>query len=195
MTNTTDKHINPDKIIPTMHPVFAQRTSYRAASPHQHLWEILDHVFDPELPGLTIWDLGVLQDIQVTQSQDDFGQLKPRQLKLELITVVITLTYSGCPAVDAMTQDIIQALNNAGFEQVKVKVSLAPAWNTDMISPAGKQQLLALNIAPPNEDDHPDCPVCGSSNTEVISQFGSTSCKSMHRCQHCAEVFDYFKSL
>ncbi|NQY37738.1 MAG: phenylacetate-CoA oxygenase subunit PaaJ [Alteromonadaceae bacterium] len=190
MTNTTNKHLKPEQIISTMHPVFAQRSSYRAASSHQYLWDILDHVFDPELPGLTIWDLGVLQDIQVTETKDNHGHSR-----LELITVVITLTYSGCPAVDAMTQDIIQALNTAGFERVKVKVALSPAWNTDMISPAGKQQLRAMNIAPPNEDDHPDCPVCGSSNTEVLSQFGSTSCKSMHRCLHCAEVFDYFKSL
>jgi ring-1,2-phenylacetyl-CoA epoxidase subunit PaaD len=94
-----------------------------------------------------------------------------------------------------MSEDAIKALNNAGFNQVKVAVILAPAWTTDMISPNGKKQLQALSIAPPNKYDHVDCPVCGSRVTEVLSQFGSTACKAMNRCQSCSEVFDYFKNL
>lgn len=168
------------QVIKTVHPVYAQRRQYRANAQHSAIWNILDGVFDPELPGLTIWDLGVLQDVQKVDEQ---------------INVVITPTYSGCPAVETMAADIVTALNEAGFNQVQVDVALAPAWGTDMISPAGKQQLAELKIAPPNQQDDPDCPVCGSVNTSVISQFGSTACKSLHRCDDCCETFDYFKSL
>lgn len=167
-------------IIPTLHPVFAKRQAFRANAKNQQLWQVLDQVFDPELPGVTLWDLGVLQDIQCDQQQ---------------IIVLITPTYSGCPAVDAMSQDVVAALNQAGFESVSVKVVLAPAWNTDMISPAGKEQLKALNIAPPDDNDHVECPVCASHDTQVLSQFGSTACKALYRCQNCLEVFDYFKKL
>lgn len=169
-----------NEVIPTVNPVFAQRRKYRADSEHQALWTILDGVFDPELPGLTIWDLGVLQDVQ---KLDD------------VCKVVITPTYSGCPAVDAMSQDIVTALNTAGYDSVKVDVALSPAWGTEMISPAGKQQLANLHIAPPVENDQPDCPVCGSANTTVLSQFGSTACKAMHQCRDCYETFDYFKRI
>ncbi|MFT4925355.1 MAG: ring-1,2-phenylacetyl-CoA epoxidase subunit PaaD [Phenylobacterium sp.] len=173
-----------EQLIPTVNPIYAERRRYRAASEHQTIWAILDGVFDPELPGLTIWDLGVLQDVRVEQ---DFGACNT--------IVVITPTYSGCPAVDAMKQDIVTALNGAGYEQVTVEVTLSPAWGTEMISPSGKVQLANLHIAPPQQDDQPDCPVCSSSNTEVLSQFGSTACKAMYRCQDCFEVFDYFKTL
>ncbi len=183
----TSASIKPDTehIIPTLHPAFAERRCFRADSVCGELWDILDQVCDPELPGLTLWDLGVLQDVQLSNDASNNQQ----------ITVVLTPTYSGCPAVDAMSEDAIKALNNAGFNQVKVTVTLAPAWSTDMISPNGKKQLQALSIAPPNEHDHVDCPVCGSGETEVLSQFGSTACKAMYRCQSCSEVFDYFKNL
>ncbi|MCJ8319322.1 MAG: phenylacetate-CoA oxygenase subunit PaaJ [Colwellia sp.] len=168
------------EIIPTLHPIFAERVSFRNNSVHGDLWTILDGVCDPELPGLTLWDLGVLQDVQQSNG---------------VISVVITPTYSGCPAVDAMSEDAIKALNDSGFDQVEVKVVLAPAWSTDMISPAGKQQLKALHIAPPNDDNSISCPVCDSGDTQVLSEFGSTACKAMYRCNHCMEVFDYFKKL
>ncbi len=170
----------PVEIIPTLHPVFAERVSIRNNSDHGELWNILDVVCDPELPGVTLWDLGVLQGVQ----QKD-----------NIIKVIITPTYSGCPAVDAMSEDSIKALNDAGFDKVEVNVVLAPAWSTDMISPAGKQQLKALHIAPPNHDGSVDCPVCHSDDTQVLSEFGSTACKAMYRCNHCLEVFDYFKKL
>jgi len=171
---------NLAKTIPTVNPVYAQRRKFRADSEFGQLWDILDDVCDPELPGLTIWDLGVLQDVTIQDSQ---------------ILVTITPTYSGCPAVDAMSADIISALKSAGYEQIKVHVALSPAWGTDMISPAGKQHLAAIHIAPPQPDDEPDCPVCGSHNTQVLSQFGSTACKALHRCDDCFETFDYFKRL
>ena len=168
------------EIIPTLHPIFAERVSFRNNSVHGDLWTILDGVCDPELPGLTLWDLGVLQDIQVDEQQ---------------VLVIITPTYSGCPAVDMMSQEVITALNAANYDDVRVKVTLAPAWCTDMISPAGKQQLANLHIAPPNKDDDPDCPVCHSKNTQLLSQFGSTACKALYTCQDCLETFDYFKTL
>jgi len=168
------------EVIPTLHPVFAERVSFRNNSTCHDLGCVLDSVCDPELPGLTLWDLGVLQDVQQVE-----GAIK----------VVITPTYSGCPAVDAMSEDSIKALNDAGYPKVEVNVVLAPAWSTDMISPAGKQQLKALHIAPPNANDEVDCPVCQSSNTQVLSEFGSTACKAMYKCNHCMEVFDYFKQL
>jgi ring-1,2-phenylacetyl-CoA epoxidase subunit PaaD len=168
------------RVIPTVNPVYAERRKFRADSEFGKLWDILDAVCDPELPGLTIWDLGVLQDVALENDQ---------------VQVVITPTYSGCPAVDAMTADIISALNDQGYQQVNVKVALAPAWGTDMISPKGKQHLASIHIAPPQQDDEPNCPVCGSENTSVLSQFGSTACKALHRCDDCFETFDYFKRL
>ena len=177
MTNTTEQLTT---VIPTLHPVYAQRVSVRNNADCGELWQILDAVCDPELPGLTLWDLGVLQDIQQTDN---------------LITVMITPTYSGCPAVDAMREDAIKALNKAGYAKVAVTVVLVPAWNTDMISPVGKQQLKALHIAPPSNQGKVDCPVCHSADTQVLSEFGSTACKAMYRCNKCMEVFDYFKKL
>jgi len=176
----TSEMADSELIIPTLNPIFAQRSRFRMMSQCPEIWDILDSVYDPELPGLTLWDLGVLQDVQVNDQQ---------------VLVIITPTYSGCPAVDMMSQDVITALNAANYNDVKVKITLAPAWCTDMISPAGKLQLAQLQIAPPNKDDDPDCPVCHSKNTQLLSQFGSTACKELHQCQDCLEDFDYFKSL
>jgi ring-1,2-phenylacetyl-CoA epoxidase subunit PaaD len=167
-------------LIPTVNPVYAQRRKVRADSEYQTIWDLLDSVCDPELPGVTLWDLGVLQNVQ---QQND------------CCTISITPTYSGCPAVEAMSDDIVTELNAAGYAKVSVDVVLSPAWGTDMLSPAGKQSLANLHIAPPTEDDNPDCPVCGSSNTTVLSQFGSTACKALHQCQDCYEAFDYFKRI
>ncbi|TQV80258.1 phenylacetate-CoA oxygenase subunit PaaJ [Aliikangiella coralliicola] len=165
-------------IIPTVNPVFAERLAYRKQSRFQQVWDLLDKVYDPELPGLTIWDLGILQDVK---KLDNGWQID------------ITPTYSGCPAVDAINQDVVEVLSNAGFIGVKVKVVLAPAWSTEMVSPAGKKHLRSINIAPPDENDNVDCPVCGSSHTKLVSQFGSTACKALYQCDDCFENFDYFK--
>jgi len=173
--NPTDLRIN------TVDPHFAERISRRKQSDYPELWNTLDKVFDPELPGLTLWDLGILQDIKKTGST---------------LLVEITLTYSGCPAVGVMKQDIIKALQESGVKQtIEVAVVLSPAWTTDWISPAGKQQLRDLNIAPPVEDEADiSCPICHSKHIKVISEFGSTACKALYQCTDCLEPFDYFKS-
>jgi ring-1,2-phenylacetyl-CoA epoxidase subunit PaaD len=158
-------------------PEYAARHALRANSSCHSLWEILDKVFDPELPQVSIWDLGILVNVQY--------------LHIQGVKVVVTPTYSGCPAIDVISADIIAALNGAGIAEVEVQVSLSPAWSTDLISPAGKIAMRNQGIAPPDSEVH--CPLCGSENTGVISQFGSTACKALYRCHSCQEPFDYFK--
>ena len=166
--------------IPTVTPEYAERLNRRSLSEHQAIWIILDTVCDPELPTVTIWDLGILHDVNWSSE----GWL-----------IEITLTYSGCPAVSVIKEDIEFALKQANIsDPITIKVILAPAWTTDFISPAGKHQLKAINIAPPEiDDDIIHCPLCDSENTEVISEFGSTACKALYRCKDCLEPFDYFK--
>ncbi len=166
------------KIIPTLNPVFAGRLSHRKSSEHQRIWDLLDSVFDPELPGLTIWDLGILQDVR---------------LEADTWIIDVTPTYSGCPAVDAINQDIQKVMAEAGYDKVKLNLVLAPAWSTEMMSPAGKAHLKSINIAPPHEQDQVACPVCDSQNVKLVSQFGSTACKAFYQCSDCLENFDYFK--
>ncbi len=154
-------------------------------------WEAAATVCDPEIPVLTIEDLGVLRDVQVT----DRGEA----------VVTITPTYSGCPAMLVMEADILGAMRDAGFDDVTVKTVLSPAWTTDWLSDAGREKLRNYGIAPPVRasgsrqalfgKDSVDCPQCGSSDTERVSEFGSTSCKALYRCRACAEPFDYFKCL
>lgn len=166
-------------IIPTLNPVFAQRKAYRNQSSYREVWDLLDQVYDPELPGLTIWDLGILQDV----SKTDAGW-----------QIDVTPTYSGCPAVETINQDIVNTMQKAGYDKVTVNLVLAPAWSTDMMSPVGKAHLQSINIAPPHQDDEVHCPVCKSDNTKLISQFGSTACKALYQCSDCFENFDYFKN-
>lgn len=154
-------------------------------------WEAAARVCDPEIPVLTIEDLGVLRDVQL----DEGGAA----------VVTITPTYSGCPAMLVMEADILGAMRDAGFDDVTVKTVLSPAWTTDWLSDAGRKKLRDYGIAPPVRTsssrqalfgkDSVDCPQCGSSNTERVSEFGSTSCKALYRCLTCAEPFDYFKCL
>ncbi len=154
-------------------------------------WEAAATVCDPEIPVLTIEDLGVLRDVQVAESGE--------------AVVTITPTYSGCPAMLVMETEILGAMRSAGFEDVRVKTVLSPAWTTDWLSDAGREKLRAYGIAPPVRasssrqalfgKDAVDCPQCGSSDTERVSEFGSTSCKALYRCRACAEPFDYFKCL
>ncbi len=149
---------------------------------------IVAQVLDPEVPVLTIEDLGILRDVSV----DDHGQ----------VAVTITPTYSGCPAMDAITADVTHALAEHGFDQVKVSLVLAPAWTTDWMSDAGKQKLLDYGIAPPQPRNERAvsvaltlrCPQCGSPDTRELSRFGSTACKSLWVCSTCKEPFDHFKS-
>lgn len=138
-------------------------------------------VSDPEIPGLSIADLGVLRDVVVTDG---------------VVEVRITPTYSGCPAMEVIADDVRAALSRDGIGDARVRLVLAPAWSSDWISPAGRAHLAALGIAPPGRVGAAAalvCPRCGAGETEMISAFGSTACKSLHRCLSCREPFDAFK--
>jgi len=147
---------------------------------------VLETVTDPEIPVLTIADLGILRDVAVHG---------------ERVEVTITPTYSGCPAMNMISLEIETALARAGIE-ARVRTSLSPAWTTDWLTDAGRRKLAAFGIAPPERrgsrralfgESRPACPLCGSADTEQISEFGSTACKSLHRCRACREPFDAFK--
>ena len=143
--------------------------------------EILDEVKDPEIPVISIADLGILRDVKV--SDDGF------------IEVVITPTYTGCPAMMEIERDINNALKKEGINDFKITTVLSPAWSTDLMTEEGKARLKEYGIAPPNPTNEEDieCPNCGSHNTKLLSQFGSTACKSLFKCNDCLEPFDYFK--
>ena len=138
--------------------------------------EILETVADPELPVLSVVDLGIVREVTSDR-------------------VVITPTYTGCPATQVIERDIRVALDAAGLSGVRVESVLAPPWTTDWISEAGKAKLLAYGIAPPvpRGEQAVHCPQCGSADTVEISRFGSTPCKALWRCRTCAEPFDLFK--
>lgn len=142
--------------------------------------EILDEVKDPEIPVISIADLGILRDVKVA---DDF------------VEVVITPTYTGCPAMLEIERDINNALKKEGINDFKITTVLSPAWSTDLMTEEGKARLKEYGIAPPNPTNEEDieCPNCGSHNTKLVSQFGSTACKSLFKCNDCLEPFDYFK--
>ncbi len=153
------------------------------------LWQAVASVLDPEVPVLTIEDLGILRDLHL----DESGHVE----------VVITPTYSGCPAMDAITADVVEALAAVGCHDVSVRLVLAPAWTTDWISEVGRRKLQTYGIAPPSHrGDGPvpvalsvRCPQCGSADTRELSRFGSTACKSLWSCRSCLEPFDHFKAL
>jgi ring-1,2-phenylacetyl-CoA epoxidase subunit PaaD len=152
----------------------------------QALYDLLETVTDPEIPVLTLSDLGVLRDIRIVDNE---------------VRVTITPTYAGCPAMQAMREDIESALHEAGYQRVSVQQSLSPAWTTDWMSERGRQKLLQYGIAPPSPAAGKDqaakvsCPQCGSPETAKITEFGSTACKALYQCQSCREPFDYFKCL
>jgi ring-1,2-phenylacetyl-CoA epoxidase subunit PaaD len=137
------------------------------------VFEILAHVPDPEIPCVSVVDLGIVRDVT-----DD--------------AVVITPTYTGCPATLAIEADIRTALDKAGLSALKIQTTLSPPWSTDWISAEGREKLRAYGIAPPVKTAV-QCPRCGSTHTEELSRFGSTPCKSLHRCLDCREPFDRFK--
>ena len=141
----------------------------------------LEAVPDPEIPVISVVDLGVIRNIQW---QD------------ETLEVTITPTYSGCPAMSVITQDIKTELAKQGIPQVNIKTKIAPAWTTDWLSETGKARLEEYGIAPPRPSGGPEhCPQCKSKEVEKISQFGSTPCKAQWRCKSCLEPFDYFKCI
>ena len=153
-------------------------------------WHVLGAVMDPEVPVVSVVDLGIVRGLDW---QD--GHLH----------VVVTPTYSGCPATEVIEQDIQHALEHAGFAAPQLERRLSPAWTTDWISDEGRKALRDYGIAPPagstskrsllGETPEVRCPQCGSLHTEQLSQFGSTACKALHRCIDCREPFDYFKCI
>jgi len=155
----------------------------------QRAWDAAASVADPEIPVLTVADLGVLREVRVENGP---------------VEVVITPTYSGCPAMNVIEMDIKLALEKAGFADPKVTKVLSPAWTTDWMSEEGRAKLAAYGIAPPAGaagrralfgEEAVTCPRCGSADTARISEFGSTACKALYRCRSCAEPFDYFKCI
>jgi ring-1,2-phenylacetyl-CoA epoxidase subunit PaaD len=138
------------------------------------IWAVLAAVPDPEIPAVSVVDLGIVREV---------GDVK----------VIITPTYSGCPATDFITRSIREALDAAGFRQVTIETALSPPWSTDWISEGGREKLRAYGIAPPELAKSATCPRCGSTDTEEVSRFGSTPCKAQWRCRDCLEPFDRFK--
>lgn len=155
------------------------------------IWQLLEEVSDPEVPVLSILDLGIVRGVGVVGEQ---------------VTVSLTPTYSGCPAMSTIATDIRLRLLAEGITQLTIHHQLSPAWTTDWLTPAGRTKLEAYGIAPPlagpatghvlslfGKDPAVRCPLCKSDNTRLVSQFGSTACKASYQCNDCQEPFDYFK--
>ena len=152
--------------------------------------QYMEEVFDPEVPVLTIVDLGVLRKVEVIR---------------DTVKITITPTYSGCPAMKRIEDDIVELLKEKGIDKVEVDLVLSPAWTTDWLSAEGRVKLKEYGIAPPeNEVDKSvlfaeptivPCPKCDSRDTKLVSQFGSTACKAHYQCNTCLEPYDYFKCL
>jgi ring-1,2-phenylacetyl-CoA epoxidase subunit PaaD len=155
----------------------------------EKIWQILETICDPEIPVLTIIDLGIVRDVRL--------QVSPPGGDLEG-AIFITPTYTGCPAMDMITMDIKMKLLEHGYKNIKVTPVLSPAWTTDWMSEEGKRKLKEYGIAAPDKKfeiaaDGVECPQCNSTNTKLISEFGSTACKALYQCNDCKEPFDYFK--
>ncbi len=169
------------------------------------VWDLAATVVDPEVPVLTIADLGVLRSASVSMSKSASADGEPalgEDVLVEDVLVEITPTYSGCPAIDAIRDDIVSVLSAAGYANVTVRTVLSPAWTTDWMSEEGKRKLASYGIAPPTGSRPVGpvslglgvrCPQCGSLHTRLLSRFGSTSCKALYVCQRCQEPFDFFK--
>ena len=170
----------------------------RAVSPEpradrEGVLAVLDTVKDPEVPALSIVELGIVRDVEMDGDR---------------VTVVVTPTYSGCPAMKVIEDDILAALNDAGVHGARIKTIYSPAWTTDWISDAAREKLRAYGIAPPGQSDSSgglvtltrrraavQCPFCGSLDTRHTSEFGSTSCKALHVCNDCTQPFEEFKAI
>ncbi|MFT6022548.1 MAG: ring-1,2-phenylacetyl-CoA epoxidase subunit PaaD [Ascidiaceihabitans sp.] len=145
------------------------------------VWEWLEDVPDPEIPVISLVDLGIIRDVQ---------------WQGETLEISVTPTYSGCPATSIINLDIETAMVGHGVENLSLKRQLSPAWTTDWLSEKGRAKLEAYGIAPPQTAGGPQhCPRCQSQNVNRISQFGSTPCKAQWRCTDCLEPFDYFKCI
>ena len=154
-------------------------------------WEALRAVPDPEIPVISVCELGIVREVHA---------------HADAVTVVVTPTYSGCPATEVIAASIKEALTRAGAARVRIETRLSPAWTTDWIAPEAAEKLRAYGIVPPSgaapAGPHPlrfvariACPRCGSQHTERLSEFGSTACKATYRCLDCREPFEYFKPI
>lgn len=140
----------------------------------------LSEVADPEIPVLSITDLGIVRDVDCSDG----------------VIVSLTPTYSGCPATEVIEASVVAALQERGVEDVSIRRVLSPPWTTDWISPEGREKLRVYGIAPPERRNHSiACPRCASEQTERVSEFGSTACKAAYKCLECLEPFEYFKCL
>ena len=166
----------------------------------REVWKTLAGVADPEIPVISIVDLGIVREVRWDEGGDPPG-----------LVVTVTPTYSGCPATEVIACSIREALSRDGYGEARVRTQLSPAWTTDWLSAAGREKLRGYGISPPSgsateqvidarlilkhgmNPDRVCCPRCGSARTERISQFGSTPCKALYRCLACREPFDYFK--
>ena len=157
----------------------------------ESIFSLLSEIPDPEIPVISIVELGVIRDVIISRKD---------------IEVIITPTYSGCPAMKQMEDDVRKKMEEQGFENIKITTVYNPAWTTDWLSEEAKLKLQKYGIAPPEESTtdksfltgkpkHVTCPRCKSKNTVMISQFGSTACKALYKCNECLEVFDYFKCI
>ena len=156
----------------------------------EEIYSWLEEVSDPEVPVLSIIDLGVVRKVSFENNSWQ---------------IILTPTYSGCPAMQTMEEEILLKLKERGLSTVKILTTLSPAWTTDWLSENGRKKLKAYGIAPPEDEQDKSllfssptfvpCPVCNSKNTRLISQFGSTACKAHYQCSACQEPFDYFKCL
>ena len=147
------------------------------------LLTFLEEIKDPEVPVLSIIDLGIVRDVKWNDDE---------------LEIIITSTYSGCPAMDMIAANIRSELATLGFKKIKITYSLSPPWTTDWMSEEGKRKLQKYGIAPPDKrftipKDGVECPLCHSENTRLISEFGSTACKALYQCNECKEPFDFFK--
>lgn len=171
--------------IPLLPAEELERRKRRAESVVPELWALLDQVKDPEIPVISIWELGVLQDVTLEDG---------------VVKVVITPTYSGCPAMTVMAEDVHDALVTAGFDRCEIVQRLTPAWSTSWMSESAREALRVYGIAPPGcghagAESPIHCPHCGSADVRTVSEFGSTACKALYQCAQCAEPFDYFKPI
>ena len=140
------------------------------------IWDILNKVPDPEIPAISIVELGIIRDVQSTEN---------------MFMITITPTYNGCPAISFIKEEIVRRLESQGIRKFKIEIALSPPWTTDWMSDEVKARLKEVGIAPPT--DHVVCPQCDSSEVKVVSNFGSTACKALYKCLSCHEPFHHFK--
>lgn len=166
-------------IIPLVPVEEMERRQRRANSVNPELWDVLDVVMDPEIPVISIYELGVLQNVELVDG---------------VVVITMTPTYIGCPAMNIMAEDAHEALEKAGYSEVRVDTKLSPAWTTSWLTAEARAKMQRYGVAAP-EDEKAHCPQCGSAHVEPISEFGSTACKALYKCRDCGEPFDYFKAI